>query len=432
MVTKVMILISACFIYCLHLKMFLKAISTVSKTTISQITSSILCIACSGSITIKKTDSNYENLYSNKYKCKNNFVENTTVNYTKKLLELTNRAFEIKNGKYQLDSTKEQNIDIAIKYIKNGANVNVMDIFEQKRISEYWINFESVFKIMLEHGLDLSLSNSLGYSMLHLIALENKVNLIKMCIDMGKNYHLDIVDSNSKTPLFYACRKSNIEIIDLIYNDKTAQFSYLTPDLDISSRTVLHDAIEFRRKEVLRILLHKDLGLLKIPISIMKAPSIVPHSVLSNLCLACHFNSAYAVSTIIEKTDLPIWSTEECNYGNNCLPLKKALCTAKKTKKDDALIALVKYIVECKPGIITNDIVNRYCCSCEGKLRIQIPKDLKGYISKFVVDDEILSNTNRHKELLIRTECYLAGIKKYNELSKCLYDIIDMLYTVYR
>ena len=109
------------------------------------------------------------------------------VNLKKSILVKAEKDHQTKlNGKF-IDAVSENNIDLASKLIKQGANVNYS--------GDYWRR------------------SALGFA----VKNENK-GLVQLLIDHGAN--VNVQDVHGCTPLFNAAYRGNFEIVQILINHK--------------------------------------------------------------------------------------------------------------------------------------------------------------------------------------------------------------------
>ncbi|KAK0670726.1 ankyrin repeat-containing domain protein [Cercophora samala] len=140
-----------------------------------------------------------------------------------------------------------------------SRNANVRDIRGRTPL-HYLCRFpdSSNIQTLLRQGADINIQDSDGRAPMHVAAMHGHDSVVQYLIEGGAN--VDVVDSMGHTPLFWAVYKGRCTVVSLLWEISRTNMR------DINGRTLLHlavvaDAEEDARKQVVEVLLEKDVAL---------------------------------------------------------------------------------------------------------------------------------------------------------------------------
>ncbi|WP_144149937.1 ankyrin repeat domain-containing protein [Brachyspira hyodysenteriae] len=118
-------------------------------------------------------------------------------------------------------SNNDNNFDIALEFIKRGADVNAIDndgITPLMYAASY--NAEKILNLLIENNADINIQSKSGFNALILAAMHNHINIVKILIKNKADVFAR--DAYGRRVLYYVSRNENYDMFDIftIYHDK--------------------------------------------------------------------------------------------------------------------------------------------------------------------------------------------------------------------
>lgn len=128
-------------------------------------------------------------------------------------------------------SSNDDNFDIALEFIKRGADVNALDNENAAPLmyaASY--NAKKILNLLIENNADINIQSKSGYTALILAALNNNLDIVKILIE--KKADVFARDGYGRRCLYYADENGNAEMYEIFrkYHDdeykKSTQFIF--------------------------------------------------------------------------------------------------------------------------------------------------------------------------------------------------------------
>jgi len=150
-------------------------------------------------------------------------------------------------------ATKENNIEIVQLLLENGADINAINNYgKTPLIYSIWSNNKDIVELLIQKGADVNAKNNYGDTPLYYAIKENNKDIVELLIQKGAD--VNAINNYGDTPLYYAIKKNKIEIVQFFLEngaDVNAKNNYGDTPLIYA----ITNAIEENKIEIVTLLL---------------------------------------------------------------------------------------------------------------------------------------------------------------------------------
>ncbi|XP_046578884.1 transient receptor potential cation channel subfamily A member 1 homolog isoform X2 [Haliotis rubra] len=147
--------------------------------------------------------------------------------------------------------------------VKNGARVNVVDIYGQTPLHFAAMRGNEIAArdLLSFSDINVEAQDKQGITALHMAAIHNQEGVAAMLIEAGSN--LRCVDHEQSTPLHHACSEGNVAFVQMLFDagarsaEGWVMVSSMLTDRDVEESTCLHLAVDNGHYDVAKLCLEK-------------------------------------------------------------------------------------------------------------------------------------------------------------------------------